>query len=65
MRKIRRIVLSAIVLACGISLGVSFALAIEKPKNYPERSVEVVVGCGAGGAATSSPAPPAPRPERS
>jgi putative tricarboxylic transport membrane protein len=30
-------------------LGASLALAIEKPKNYPERPVEVVVGYGAGG----------------
>jgi putative tricarboxylic transport membrane protein len=33
----------------GTFLGASVALGIEKPKNYPERSVEAVVGYGAGG----------------
>ena len=49
MRKVCRIALFLMVLACGISLGAPFGSAIEKPKNYPERSVEVVVGYGAGG----------------
>jgi len=49
MKKYRWLVFVLIAATAGVLIYAPFLWAIEKPKNYPERSVEVVVGYGAGG----------------
>jgi putative tricarboxylic transport membrane protein len=49
MKKYRWLLFFFIAAAAAVLIYAPFLWAVEKPKNYPERSVEVVVGYGAGG----------------